>query len=399
MASIKVMFRPSEVENRKGTIYYRIIHERKIRQLNTGFHILKSEWDMRENKIHIGNCGSDSLISDINAGIRSDLIRLNKIVKSLDSSGIKYSADDIIEKYRHYSMECCLFNYMNRLIMNLRDSGRIRTSEAYASALKSFSKFRQNNDIMLDALDSKILESYEAWLRKRGVVQNSTSFYMRILRAVYNRAVDDGMIDDRKPFRRVYTGVDKTVKRALPLHVIKKIKELDLHSFPRLDYARDMFILSFMLRGMSFIDMAFLRKSDLVDEHIIYRRRKTGQLLSIKWTGEMRRIHEKYSENPNDYLLPILNRNVNDERRLYRNVSFRINRSLKIIARMIGLKGQLSLYVARHSWASAAKTKGIPISVISEGMGHDNVTTTQIYLASLSTSIIDRANAQILNCL
>lgn len=126
----------------------------------------------------------------------------------------------------------------------------------------------------------------------------------RILRAVYNRAVEQDAIEHRNPFKHVYTGIDKTVKRALSLITIKKIKALDLTLSPKLDYARDMFMLSFYLRGMSFIDMAYLRKSDLRNGYIIYRRRKTGQQLSIKWTDEMQIIVDKYPENQERLFAP-----------------------------------------------------------------------------------------------
>lgn len=201
------------------------------------------------------------------------------------------------------------------------------------------------------------------------------------------------------PFRRVYTGVDKTVKRALPIRAIKKIKTLDLTMIPRLDYARDMFLLSFYLRGMSFVDMAYLRKNDLRNGYVTYRKRKTGQQLVIKWTKEMQLILDKYPRNGSGYLLPIIKNGTTNERCSYRNASYNINNSLKKIAEMAGVEIPLTLYVARHSWASAAKAKGIPVGVISEGMGHDSEATTRIYLASLDTSVVDRANALILSSL
>lgn len=252
---------------------------------------------------------------------------------------------------------------------------------------------------MLDCLTSEIMEEYEAWHKGRGVAPNTISFYTRILRAAYNRAVEDDIIENRNPFRKVYTGVDKTVKRALPLPVIKSIKALDLTLTPPLDFARDMFLMSFYLRGMSFIDMAFLRKTDLKNGHVTYRRRKTGQQLTIEWTKEMQMILDKYSENRSDYLLPIIRNLGTNERCTYRNAGYNINHNLKTIADMVGITIPLTLYVARHSWASAAKDKGIPLSVISEGMGHDSEATTQIYLASLDTSVVDRANSLILKSL
>ena len=174
---------------------------------------------------------------------------------------------------------------------------------------------------------------------------------------------------------------------------------MDLSLNPTLDFARDMFMMSFYLRGMSFIDMTYLKKSDLRNGYVTYRRRKTGQQLTIEWTSEMQLVLDKYPENESDYLLPIIRTPGLNERCAYRNVGYKINRSLKLVARMLNLNFRLTMYVARHSWASAAKAKGIPISVISEGMGHDSETTTQIYLASLDTSVVDRANAMILKSL
>lgn len=288
---------------------------------------------------------------------------------------------------------------MEQIIGRLRAKGRIRTSETYCSALRSFRKFRDDEDVMLDSLTPELMEEYEAWLFRGGLVPNTVSFYTRILRAVYNRAVEADIIENKYPFRHVYTGVDKTVKRALPLSVMSKIKALDLSADPALDYARDMFLMSFYLRGMSLVDMAFLKKTDLRNGHVVYRRRKTGQQLIIGWTKEMRLILDKYSENISDYLLPIIRKPVVNEHATYRNVGYNINRNLKRIAVMVGVAMPLTLYVARHSWASAAKSKGIPLSVISEGMGHDSESTTRIYLASLDTSVIDRANSKILKSL
>lgn len=144
---------------------------------------------------------------------------------------------------------------------------------------------------------------------------------------------------------------------------------------------------------------AVLKKTDLKDGYVTYRRRKTGQLLVIEWTREMQRILDKYPANESCYLLPVIRRAVTNERSVYRNAAYNINRSLKRIAPMAGVTIPLTLYVARHSWASAAKAKGIPVSVISEGMGHDGESTTRIYLAALDTSAVDRANTIILKSL
>lgn len=400
MASIKVKFRPSTVADHEGTIYYQIIHERKVRQLLTDYKVFPTEWDETRAMVTTTQKSErKSLILSIRERIRWDIERLTKIDRKLDSEGLSYTADDVIEEFHRYAHEYSLFNFMESIIAKLKQNGKVRTSETYKSTLNSFKKFRNDEDIMLDCITSGIMEDYEAWHKNRGVAPNTISFYTRILRAVYNRAVEDEIIENRNPFRHVYTGVDKTVKRALPLAVIKKIKTLDLSLTPALDFARDMFLMSFYLRGMSFIDMAFLKKTDLKNGYVTYRRRKTGQQLIIEWTKEMQMILDKYPENKSDYLLPVIRNPRLKERCTYRNTGYNINHSLKRIAGMVGVTIPLTLYVARHSWASAAKAKGIPLSVISKGMGHDSEATTQIYLASLDTSVVDKANSLILKSL
>ncbi len=397
MASIKIKFRTSSVEAKEGTIYYQVIHDRKARYIVTDYHLFSSEWNEKREKIRTATTSSrQPFLLSLRERIDRDMERLAKIVRNLDSKGLPYDVEVIIEKFNHYTREYSLFNFMKALIFKMKCNGKIRTSETYTSALNSFRKFRKNEDIMLDAIDSDLMEAYEAWHKSRGNTANTISFYTRILRAVYNRAVENEIIENRCPFRHVYTGVDKTVKRALPLPVIRKIKNLDLSLSPTLDFARDIFILSFMLRGMSFIDMAFLKKTDFVNGYIIYRRRKTGQQLIIEWTKEMQEVLDKYPETTSEYFLPIIKSADANKRSTYRNVNYNINRNLKKIAEMVGITAPLTLYVARHSWASAAHTKGIPISIISEGMGHDSETTTRIYLASLDTSLVDKANSLIL---
>lgn len=400
MASIKVKFRPSTVANHEGTIYYQIIHERRMRQLLSDYKVFPSEWDATRSMVTTSQRSKrKEVIISIRRDIHHDVERLTKIDRKLDAKGWRYSVEDVISEYKRYIHEYSLFRYMAYLIVQLKQNGKIRTSETYKSALNSFQKFRHDEDIMLDCLTSEVMEAYEAWLNNRGVAPNTVSFYIRILRAVYNRAVEDEIIENRYPFRKVYTGVDKTVKRALPLPIIKKIKTLELSDTPRLDYARDMFLMSFYLRGMSLIDMAYLRKSDLKNGYVTYRRRKTGQQLIIKWTKEMQKVLDKYPENASHYLLPIIRNPEINDRYAYLNAGYNINRNLKTIAEIAGVSITLTLYVARHSWASAAKSIGIPVSVISDGMGHDSETTTKIYLASLDTSVVDKANSLILKAL
>ena len=396
MASIKVKFRPSTNENKEGIIYYQVIQNRVIRQLKTDYRLFMHEWNEDNGSIIITNNSRQNYLQSVDERIDWDIKRLQSIIAHLENKRVKYTANDVIGTFQKQANEQSLFNFMQGVIAQLQQMGKQRTSETYRCTLKSFMQFRENKDVLLEDIDSDLMLMYEAYLHNKGLTKNSTSFYMRILRAVYNRAVEKDLTANRNPFKHVYTGIDKTIKRAIPLKGIKQIKNLNLSLQPSLDFARDMFLFSFYTRGMSFIDMAYLKKKDLSNGVLSYRRRKTGQQLLIRWEKCMQEIVDKYATDfYSPYLLPILIYPY-DNRNQYKNALYRTNKSLKEIAKMVGLSIPLTLYVARHSWASIAKSKNIPISVISEGMGHDSEMTTQIYLASLDNAVVDRANAQIL---
>ena len=173
-------------------------------------------------------------------------------------------------------------------------------------------------------------------------------------------------------------------------------KEPAVQRKPSMDFARDMFMFSFCTRGMSFIDMAYLKKADLNNGCLAYRRKKTGQLMMIEWTKQMQDIIDKYKSDGTSYLLPIITSEDGSERRQYQNQMRKINRLLKDIANRAGLPMPLSMYYARHSWATIARGRDVPLAVISEGLGHDSETTTQIYLDSIKSSEVDKVNRMIL---
>ena len=400
MASVRVKFRPSSIDGREGSIYYRIIHNRTVRQIGTEYRIFESEWNGTTSTISfpcLASMDRKNYLQFVTSRIEWDIKRLNVIIALSDKKSESYTADDIVTKFNEQATEQSLFCFMQGVIGQLKRLNRVRTSETYAATLSSFMKFRDGQDILLCEIDGDTMMLYEAWLKAKGICPNTISFYMRILRAVYNRAVEKELVEQKHPFKHVYTGIDKTVKRAVPLKAIKRIKELDLTLKPHLDYARDMFLFSFYTRGMSFIDMAYLKKSDLKNGVLTYRRKKTNQQLSIRWEKCMAEIVAKYEgRSTTQYLLPIITNPLTDERIQYRNAIYRVNTALKVVAKMAGLSIPLSMYCARHGWASVAKSKNIPLSVISEGMGHDSEETTRIYLASLDSNVIDKANSLIL---
>jgi len=402
MASVKVKFRPSTIGGKEGTIYYQVIHNRVVRQIYTDYKLFASEWDCHSEAVilyHVPNEQErNNYLHSINSRIRWDMDRLNKIIQTLSQSGT-FVTDDIVVRFQDNRQEQSFNAYIRQQIARLKRLGKIRTSETYTASLRSFSGFMNDKEVLFDQINADLIAEYEAYLKGRGNSPNTISFYMRILKAVYNRSVGDGLTGQRHPFKSVYTGVEKTLKRAVSLNDLKRIKGLDLSLKPNLDFARDMFLFCFYTRGMSFIDMAYLRKKDLQNGILSYRRRKTGQQLFIKWERCMQEIVDKYPGNTTEYLLPIITQRDVDYRKQYTNELHRVNHLLKKIGKQLDLPMPLTMYVGRHSWASVAKSRNVPISVISEGMGHDSENTTQIYLASLDTSVVDRANKKILDLL
>ena len=393
MTSVKLKFRVSSLPKKEGTLYFQVIHNRVVKQIKTSYHIFESEWDEHcSDIIQFPNLPPDrhDLIKSIKEKIAWEKKRLYRIIEQLGNKGLPFSSDDIVQEYYALSSDkSTVFEYIKVQIERLKNAGKARTSETYRQMLQSFMKFRNKEDLHFDMIDEDLICQYENYMRMSNLCRNTTSFYLRILRSVYNRAVEDGLTKQASPFKRVYTGVDKTSKRAIGLKEIKRIKDLDLSSTPILDFARD----------MSFIDIAYLKKKDLSNGFVVYNRRKTGQQLVIRWEKPMDEIVIKHPNLQSMFLLPIITKEDGTERKQYLNRMLLINKYLKRIAELAKINIPLTMYVARHSWASIAQSKNIPMKAISLGMGHDNEETTRIYLSSIQTNVIDNANYKILNLL
>lgn len=403
MTTVKIKFRASSVGMREGTLVYQVIHRRVTRQVTTGYKLYPQEWDGLHSEVTFPpGCSTSrrSYLTTLKYKIAEDIVILKDIVTRLDRAGRNYMTDDVMKLYRSPSGTGGFISFTRDLITELKQAGRERTTERYTTIINSFKRFMtKRDDIPLDHVDSSLMLEYETFLKSSGICPNSSSFYMRGLRAIYNRAVERGLVVQRNPFKHAYTGIDKTVKRAVPAEVIRQIRDLDLTLNPVMDLARDIFMFSFYTRGMSFIDMAFLKKSDLKNGILSYRRQKTGQQLFIKWEKPMQEIIDKYDTTKTPYLLPIINDMMKDPRRQYKNAEHLTNGKLKKIGKQLGLEIPLTTYVARHGWANIAKNKNIPIATISEAMGHDSEKTTRIYLASLDSSVVDKANSLVLKSL
>lgn len=390
MITIKVKFRESTIQKKKGTINYLLTRNKESKYITTPYKIYSYEWDHKHSLISISNAEYQRRqdLQLIESSIVRDIRHLQQIIT------YENNIDTIISLFQKAQSETLLSAFCERVANELFNANQTRTAKAYLTSVRSFLRFRNGVDISFEELNSRLILEYERYLKKQRVCNNTISFYMRNLRAIYNRAVEESYTEQRLPFKKVFLGNDKTRKRAIDEDVILRFKMLDLSMSPRLELSRDMFMFSLYARGMAFVDLAYLTKEHIQGEYIVYQRHKTGQKLNIKLELCMKTIIEKYSPScKGAFLLPILSEkghNYDSALRLH-------NMRLKDISNLMGLDKPLTSYVARHSWATLAKKKGISTQIISESMGHNNEKTTRIYLSSLDKSVIDDANAKLLS--
>ena len=399
MASVKLKFRLIRQNDKEGVIYYQIAHQRKIRRIYTDYKIRPCEWDDEKECITrpLPRYSRYRELLSIIEKVTRDMHLLQNIIMQYDMQSKTYSVDEIAQKFHLRPTDGKSFlEYARKNIDRIRKSGSQGTASNRMAMLNSFMNYRKWEDVSLPKMTAEMMEEYEGYLKARGNCRNTTSFYMRALRSIYNQAVEERVTEHHEMFNHVSNRADKTIKRALPIQSIKRIKGLDLSQHHTLETTRDLFLFSFYTRGMSFIDMAYLKKKNLTGELLVYRRHKTGQQLQIRWEKEMQEIIDKHP-NHTQYLLPIILDENGQEYRQYRNAMMLANRKLKKIGWLAGISHNLSMYTARHSWATIARDKNIPLHIISKGLGHENEVNTQIYLASIRTEEIDRANRKIIH--
>lgn len=392
MTTIKVKFRLSSVEGRPGTVYYRVSHRRCTKLITTHIRMLPYQWELLQKSVK--QVVDKEWWYYTRRQLESDQNLLMQVVRMFDALGTEYSVNDVIKQYFEARKQIPFFEFMERQIAELLESGHRGTARGYRRSLSSFATYLGNNDIAFGMIDERLVMEYSDWLLRRGVVRNTVSFYMRNLRSVYNKAVKQGLAVQAFPFQRVYTGVDRTAKRAIDERTIVRLAQMQLHGSEEL--ARDLFLFSYCTRGMSFVDMAYLRKSDIRRGTISYTRRKTKQRLVVKVEPCIERILKKYCREGSPYVFPIIR--SHDAFAAYKDYQRALsytNRLLRHIGEAMGLRVPLTTYVARHSWANSARKHKVPLDVISAGMGHTSEHTTRIYLTSLERAMVDEANSSI----
>ena len=399
MASFKLKFRPSTVGDKAGTLYFQVIHRRNTRTVYTDYHIMSEEWDERTSFIRIiGTPERQAELQMTVSKIQWDTRQLTALITEKELALVEYTVDDIVEAFRRLPKCTTWFSFIHGMVTRKVRMGRHGTAKTYRDALASFFRFRGGEDIAISALDAETMNRYEAWLKEQGVKRNSSSCYLRTLRTLYHKAVERELTADKNIFRHVFTGFANTTKRAISLDSVRTIRCLNLPEGSAIAFARDMFMLCIYLQGISFVDMAYLKKSDIRNSLLQYSRKKTGQSLSIGWEPAMQDIVDTYAHLTKDspYLLPIITVQDGTERRQYERMAHKVNYYLKKIGEMAGLQMPLTTYCGRHTWASILRDIGTDLSIVSKGLGHESLKTTQIYLSSIDTEGVVKANRKLI---
>lgn len=288
------------------------------------------------------------------------------------------------------------FNDVATQLISQLETGKSKsTVDNYRTALRSFCHFA-GTGVLIEQIDVPLMEHYQQWLHEQHVTPNTVSCYMRSLRSLLYRLKPS--LKQQSLFDTVYTGKAHTDKRSIPFADIVRIRGLSLSPASPLAFSRDLFLFSFYALGMPFVDIAFLLKSQIHNDHIIYYRHKTGQRICIKLETPIEQIIHRYIRKDSPYVFPILSAGTHaDVFRDYENARSRYNRHLRKIGEMAGLAHRLTSYVARHSWASMAYHANIDLSVISKALGHTSPNTTLTYIREIDDQRIDQANHLLLN--
>ncbi|WP_291587632.1 site-specific integrase [Bacteroides sp.] len=279
----------------------------------------------------------------------------------------------------------------------LRESGRYETAKRYQTVLNSFLAFTGQEEVKFESLTPALLLSYEAHLKNKACRQNTISLYIRTLRAICHQAEREEEV--KLPphlFDYLYTGQDPTTKRALSLESLNRIVQFKAtKKNVNLAFTRDMYMLSFYLRGIPFVDLAHLRHTDIRDGILYYHRSKTGQPLFVQLDLKADEIIRRHvtDKNKSCYLLPLIKRpGDKDEHRQYESALRLYNKRLKLLAKELGIKENLTSYVVRHSWATIAYDHGISVAYISESLGHNSEEVTYHYLESFTIDALTNVN-------
>lgn len=397
MISFKTILKKKKLSTGKYPIYLRISKEGRSLLFRTPYTAIETEWDKKKG--HFNKHSTNFLKK--NRLLLKFIDHATNVVTDLQQKKSDYTLSDVEKAMRVDANPVYqnIFKFWEEIIAEMIKSGRTGNAQVNKDAYNSVKKFNRNKALYFEDITPTFLEKYEVDLRSRKGTDGGISVKMRTLRALFNSAINRGLVKQNNyPFRayKISKLKGKGIKKALTFDDVHKIINLDLCDYPKLVNARNYFLFSFYTRGMNFADMMKLKWGDVVDGQIFYTRAKTKTNFRIKILPPVQEILDSYKENYNglSYVFPILLRDemtpVQIENRKKKTLQ-QYNKDLKEIASLCEINKTVSSYVARHSYANCLKQKGVATDIISESMGHQNVAVTQAYLKELDNSLIDEA--------
>ena len=425
--TLKFILRSTKDYHGTGRLALRITRNRVSRTISTPYVLSSDEWDENRqtiNRLKQSSYTRNTEIAEINENLQKDLLLIRKSAEILETRG-DYSSQDLADSFRKQRQGQLFCEYIDRKVESLNDAKRFGTAHAYRYAAVSLRKYLGGKDICIDKVTAGLMKNYEQYLQTEQKSKNTISCYMRSLRAAYNQAVNENVFipeeTKSKPFSGVFTGNAKTKKRAIGEDDILLLMEFSTSPTSpspqgrgevplpcgeglgeREKFSKDLFLFSFYTQGMSFSDMANLKTENIKDGFIRYNRKKTGQQITVKLETCMKEIIKRYSDCKSNLIFPVLRKYSDCSESVQwektRAALATHNKNLNKLAGLAGISSRLTSYVSRHSWASIASQKGVPIATISRGIGHESEKTTRIYISQLDHSDVGRANRQVLSC-
>lgn len=323
-------------------MYYQVIYKRNVKWISTDHHVFQNEWDEKAANITIppdGKRMQELLL--IKSAIVWELRQRKRTLNKLKTSNEELSLNELCEAFSLLPLCKTVFTFLEEQVERQERMQKHGTANTYISAYQRFKEYRQNKDLVFDELTPDMIEKYETWLANRNQKPNTIRFYLRTLNTLFCKAANNGMLsEERKLFSHVRLSYVTTTKRALSEADILALQNLKLEAGTTLAFARNMFMFSFYMRGMPFVDIAYLKKSNLKNGILTYRRKKTNQPLIVEWEQVHQEIIERYAYQTEDSpcMFPIIKQTDGTEYKQYKRVQEKINRTLKKLGIMIGLK-------------------------------------------------------------
>ncbi|NDW19866.1 site-specific integrase [Dysgonomonas sp. 216] len=398
-----ICYKSKVLANGEHPLMIRICKDNKKKYQSLGISVSPKHWDFKKNKPK-PNCPNKELILKI---ILEKETEFQKQILELNSERKDYTATTLLTSVSDKIELKTVEEFYKELIAKFRSLGKQGNYLVYKDSYNSIRSFTKGKiDIPFSDIDVKWLNEYEAWLRTKKNAETSISLSFRTLRSAYNKAIEAKHVRrNLYPFHefKISKFDTKTNKRAISKELIIKIIELDISKKRYyLQFAKDIFIFSYLCGGINFSDISHLTMSNIIGNNMSYKRKKTGKQITIPLIEPAIKIVDKYSVNVNTtgYIFPILDKNthlteIQKYNRIHK-VMGKVNKALKDISKLIGEDVNLTTYVARHSYATVLKNSGVNIALIGETLGHSDLKTTQIYLDSFENNQIDEALVNLL---